>query len=118
VLAEQSRQRWQRALAQVQLAEAQMRELHRPDRALQLESRRLAHAFVEHAHESAAARQADWKRAEGLLEQLRGQFESKQLAVRTLEKHRDRQSQGHALEQTRQAHRAADDDWLAREGQR
>lgn len=116
VLADQAHRRLQAALAQVGAAEARMRELHRDDQPIALESRQLLHEFLEHAHVSAAARLSEWKHANGVLERVRSEFESKQLAVRTLERHRDRQQQQHHAEQARQAQRGADDDWLAREG--
>ena len=118
VLVEQSLQRWQAAALQVSAAEAQMRELHAQDRPIALESRRLLYDFLTDAHVTMAARLDELKHAHGLLEQLRSQLEVKRVAVRTLEKHRDRQQLGHDLDQSRRAQRSADESWLTRERRR
>lgn len=118
VLAEQSRLRWQQALSQVNGAEVQMRELHRLDHRIALGLRQLVHAYLAQAHATEASRWADWQRDEAELQQLRTQYDGKRLEVRTLEKHRERQRQEHAVEQSRQSQRGADEFWLLREKHR
>jgi hypothetical protein len=115
ILAEQCRKGLQAAQAALGAAEASMRELHQQDRTIALEARRLLHDYLKQAHVTAAERGAESDRASALLAQLREQFESKQVAVRALQTHRDRQQQDHDAEQGRQAQNAADALWLMRE---
>jgi hypothetical protein len=114
VLAEQCRHDLEAAQAVIDSAEARMRALHRQDQTIALESRRLLHDFIGQAHIAAVARHAEWVQARTLLEQLSGQFDSKQVAVRALELHRDRQREHHDTEQTRRAQNLADALWLTR----
>lgn len=117
LLVEQCFERWQDAALQVSAAEARMRDLHAPDRPIALDARRLLHDFLAQARHTAASRLDDWKQTDGLLEQLRAQLQIKQVAVRALEKHRERQQQGHDLDQSRRSHRTADESWLTRRRQ-
>ncbi len=118
LLAEQSQRVYDAALAQVSAAEARMRELHRPEQAIELAGLRLLHVYLEQAHLAAAMRRSELRKAMGLLEQVQTQFESKRLAVRTLEKHRERLHLEHQQDQGRRQQHAADDAWLMRSAPR
>ena len=118
VLAEQCRRDLEAAQAVIAGAETRMRALHCQDQPIELEARRLLHDFIRQAHITAVARHAEWDRARTLLEQLSGQFDSKQVAVRALELHRDHQREQHDAEQTRRTQNLADALWLMRRDKR
>jgi hypothetical protein len=118
VLADECRQRLQAAQAQVLAAEERMRDLHHDDQAISLEARQWTHEFLRHAHTAAGVREAESNQAGLTLEVLRGQFERKQVAVRTLLRHEDRQRQEHDCEQGRLAQAEADAQWLMRRNRR
>lgn len=118
LLAEQSQRGYDAALAQVRAAEMRMRELHQQDQTIELAGLRLLHVYLEQAHLAAAQRRSELRKATGLLEQVLAQFESKRLAVRTLEKHRERLHHEHRQDEGRRQQHAADDAWLMRSAPR
>jgi len=99
----------------VAAAEAQMRDLHREDQPIALDVRRLLQLHLRHEYAALALREQETAQAELVHEQARARLETKRLAVKTLEKHRDRQFADHATEQARREQRQADELWLTRQ---
>ena len=118
IVSEQAQRQFEAALGQVSSAEQRMRDLHLHDQTIELGTRRLLHTYLEQAHLAEAMRRAEMKQAHLMLEQVLTQFEAKRLAVRTLEKHRERKAHSHQVEQMRGLQRAADDAWLIRGARR
>lgn len=118
LLVEQAHQRWQAAVSQVSAAESQMRALHAQDATFSLAHRQRLHAFIEQAHGAVVARLQELRHVHGLMEQVQQQFDGKRLAVRTLEKHRERRRGEHDQEQERRTMSEADERWITRGARR
>lgn len=112
--ADESERRYRAALADTCAAEDEMRALHRADQLIAVDARRRLHLYLEHAYAQTAARELELRQARQVAERLAAQWNSKRIAVRTLEVHRDRLGQAHDQEQQRRAFRAADELWLTR----
>lgn len=105
------------SLTRIAIAEMQMRELHHDNEPIALDTRRMLQLHLKHEYAASALRQQEARQAEGVLEKVYAQFESKRLAVSALEKHRDRQAQEHEVDQTRLMQRLSDELWLNRRRQ-
>ena len=113
----EERQRLHReTLQRIERAETEMRELHRDDREIPLERRRLLSDYLNEQYAESKSRQTDATNAEKAFDRIVAQRQAKQQQIRALEHHEDRERREHEAEQTRLGFRDADEMWLNMRG--
>ena len=95
-------------------AQAGMRELHRDDAALSLETRRMAQLYLAQAYAAKAALDAEAQAAQRSLDEALARLDVQRVAVKALETHRERQRQTRDAAHGRAVQRASDESWLLR----
>jgi hypothetical protein len=92
--------------------EAEMRALHQANEQIPLQKRQVLSDWLQQQYAVASTRAREVSNAEKLFEQILAQQQAKQLKIRGLEQHEDRERQQHDLEQNRAGLLAADELWL------
>lgn len=93
-----------------------LRALYTAPEGISLERRALLQTYLEHQHGIEALQRQEVTQAEARHAQIMEQLRAKRIAIKIMEKHRERKHSAHEQEDLRRGFKAADDSWLLRRG--
>jgi hypothetical protein len=114
VALEESQRRHDEVLTDIGRAEDMVRDLYRRDTSIAVDARERLQAYLDERRQQAEERHRQVERAESRRETVQRQLESARVALRGLEKHRDRARAAYEWEQGVRVEQVADELWLLR----